>query len=72
LTGVHPFDIEGVSTDEEIKERIIEDPRPPLTPDLVGHLSESAIDLILKLMETDPKKRLTAYLMLQVRTKEPH
>jgi serine/threonine protein kinase len=65
LTGVHPFDVDGVSTDEDIKERIKADPRPPMTDDLVGHLSESALDLILKLMETDPKKRLTAYDMLQ-------
>jgi serine/threonine protein kinase len=65
LTGVHPFDVEGVSTDEDIKARIKADPLPPLTDDLVGHLSESAIDLISKLMEKDPKKRLTAYDMLQ-------
>jgi serine/threonine protein kinase len=65
LTGVHPFDVDGVSTDEDIKARIKADPRPPLTDDLVGHLSESAIDLITKLMEKDPKKRLTAYSMLQ-------
>jgi serine/threonine protein kinase len=65
LTGVHPFDVQGVSTDEDIKARIKADPRPPLNEDLVGHLSESAIDLIKKLMEKDPKKRLTAYDMLQ-------
>jgi serine/threonine protein kinase len=65
LTGVHPFDVEGISTDEEIKARIIADPRPPLTLDLVGHLSESALDLILQLMEKNPKKRLTAYEMMQ-------
>jgi serine/threonine protein kinase/CRP-like cAMP-binding protein len=65
LTGVHPFDVEGISTDEDIKARIKADPRPPLTDDLVGHLSESAIDLILKLMEKDPTKRLSAYDMLQ-------
>ena len=65
LTGVHPFDVEGVSTDEEIEERIRKNPRPPLDPKYVGHLSESAIDLIKKLMQKNPKKRITAYDMLQ-------
>jgi serine/threonine protein kinase len=65
LSGVHPFDVKGISTDEEIEQQIMADPRPPLDPYLVGHLSESAIDLIRKLMEPDPKKRLTAYEMLQ-------
>lgn len=40
-------------------------PYPPLDEAIVGHLSDSAVDLILKLMEVDPKKRLTAYEMLQ-------
>ena len=30
----------------------------------VGHLSDSAIDLIKKLMEPNPKQRLTAYELL--------
>ena len=64
LTGVHPFDVQGVSTDSEIEKRIKQDPRPPMDESLVGHLSESAKDLICKLMEKDPKKRLTAYQML--------
>jgi CRP-like cAMP-binding protein len=65
LTGVHPFDVKGVLTDKEIEEAIKRNPCPPLDLELVGHLSDSAIDLILKLMETDPDKRLTAYQMLQ-------
>jgi len=65
LTGVHPFDVKGVSTDAEIEERIRRDPRPPLDEELVGHLSKSAIDLILRLMEKQPSKRLTAYEMVQ-------
>lgn len=64
LTGVHPFDPQGCFTDEEIEEQIIRDPNPPLSDDLVGHLSESAVDLIKKLMEPDPMKRITAYQML--------
>ena len=65
LTGVHPFDVQGVSTDKEIEERILRDPRPPLNDSLVGHLSDSAIDLIVRLMEPEASKRLTAYDMLQ-------
>lgn len=65
LTGVHPFDVQGNSTDEEIERRIMEDPSPPMDSHLVGHLSESAKDLIRKLMEPDPAKRLLAYDMLQ-------
>ena len=65
LTGVHPFDRHGTLTDEEIEAQIRKDPRPPLDKELVGHLSQSAIDLILKLMEADPSKRLTAYEMMQ-------
>lgn len=65
LTGVHPFDIKGVSSDVEIEQAIRADPRPPLDLDIVGHLSDSGVDLILKLMERDPLKRMTAYEMLQ-------
>jgi len=65
LTGCHPFDPKGVSTDKEIEEAIKRDPRPPLDLELVGHLSESAVDLIVKLMEKDPTKRISAYEMLQ-------
>lgn len=64
LTGVHPFDPKGVSTDEEIEKRITKNPNPPMDDEYVGHLSESAIDLIQKLMAKDSNERLTAYDML--------
>jgi len=64
LTGAHPFDLSGVSTDAEIEERIKTNPRPPITPELTGHLSPSAVDLIQGLMEPDRDKRLTAREML--------
>ena len=54
----------GVSTDAEIEERIKTDPRPPITPEFTGHLSPSAVDLIKRLMEPDPERRLTAREML--------
>jgi serine/threonine protein kinase len=66
LTGVHPFDVMGISSDAEIEERICKSPEsPPMDPEYTSHLSESAKDLIRRLMEKDPAKRLTAYEMLQ-------
>jgi len=67
LTGAHPFDLEGEATDEEI-ERRIQDPRyriPIDSPNVTGHLSRSAKDLLRKLMHRDPEQRLTALQMLQ-------
>jgi serine/threonine protein kinase len=66
LTGRHPFDLSG-NTPEEETEMLIKEYQgtPPLDPEVVGHLSHSAIDLICKLLQKDPKKRLTAYEMLQ-------
>jgi serine/threonine protein kinase len=65
LTGVHPFDVNADSTDDQIEARIRKNPTPPIRPELTGHLSESAIDLIQKLMEKDPTKRMTARQMLK-------
>lgn len=67
LTGCHPYDVSGESTDEEIEDRIkcSQYQIPINDPDIAGHLSKSAKDLITKLMNRDPKKRLTAYQMLQ-------
>eukprot|EP00934_Nitzschia_sp_Nitz4_P007088 Nitzschia sp. Nitz4//scaffold23_size168460//94488//97284//NITZ4_002225-RA/size168460-snap-gene-0.162-mRNA-1//-1//CDS//3329543653//7078//frame0 len=64
LTGVHPFDLQCDRNDEQVAEAIKKDPRAPLDPTYVGHLSESAIELIALLMEPDPEKRLNAYQML--------
>lgn len=64
LTGVHPFDVKGLSTDDEIEERIKTMPSPPLDAEYTSHLSESAIDLIKRLMDKNPKTRLTAYEMI--------
>ncbi|KAL9187727.1 hypothetical protein ACHAXT_006105 [Thalassiosira profunda] len=67
LTGVHPFDINGRATDEEIERdvRNVDAPLPlgPKHP-FTRHLSPSAIDLIRKLMERNPKERLSAFEML--------
>ncbi len=67
LTGVHPFDIKGNATDEEIERDIRNKDLPlPLGPKhpFTRHLSPSARDLIKRLMNRDPKNRLSAYEML--------
>jgi serine/threonine protein kinase len=67
LTGVHPFDETGRATDEEIEAEICNVNRPlPLGPDhpYTRHLSPSARDLIRRLMERNPKERLSAFEML--------
>jgi serine/threonine protein kinase len=64
LTGVHPFDVSGTASDDEIEELIQIDPTPPFNGEYTDHLSPSAIDLIKRLMEADPTKRITAYEMI--------
>ena len=65
LVGRHPFDLDCDATDEEIGRRIEEQRQPPLKDcPHAGNLSPSAHDLISKLMEPDPKKRMTAHDML--------
>eukprot|EP00540_Astrosyne_radiata_P009950 CAMPEP_0116868594 /NCGR_PEP_ID=MMETSP0418-20121206/27283_1 /TAXON_ID=1158023 /ORGANISM="Astrosyne radiata, Strain 13vi08-1A" /LENGTH=694 /DNA_ID=CAMNT_0004504581 /DNA_START=140 /DNA_END=2224 /DNA_ORIENTATION=- len=65
LTGVHPFDLSGTSSDEEIEERIVENPHPLFGQGLTDHLSASAVDVIERLMDPDPNERITAYQLLQ-------
>lgn len=67
LTGVHPFDETGRATDEEIEADICNVNLPlPLGPDhpYTRHLSPSARDLIRRLMERNPKERISAFEML--------
>jgi serine/threonine protein kinase len=67
LTGAHPYDLEGDAEDEVIEERIMDlkYKLPLQDPEVTGHLSESAKDLIGKLMHSDPNQRLTAMEMLE-------
>lgn len=66
LTGRHPYDLTGKATDEEIEALVVSRKPPPLRGSpITKHLSPSAVDLIEKLLATDPKKRITALQMLE-------
>mmetsp|Transcript_15849 Transcript_15849/g.23258 ORF Transcript_15849/g.23258 Transcript_15849/m.23258 type:complete len:574 (+) Transcript_15849:525-2246(+) len=66
LVGVHPFDTTGQATDDELEETIKSKKAPPLVNHpYTSHLSDSAIELIQKLLCTDPEKRITADEMLR-------
>mmetsp|Transcript_18186 Transcript_18186/g.51792 ORF Transcript_18186/g.51792 Transcript_18186/m.51792 type:complete len:845 (-) Transcript_18186:187-2721(-) len=66
LTGVHPYDLNGQASDDEVRAAINSGRPPPLrNSPITAHLSESAIDLIEKLMCRNPKKRLNAFGLLQ-------
>ena len=66
LTGVHPFDVRGDASDDEIKELIMSGKSPPLDKSpLTAHLSRDAIELIKKLLVKDPRKRISAQDLLE-------
>lgn len=70
LTCVHPFDVDGICTNEEIATNVInykdDSSQIPLhNSNLTKHLSESAIDLIEQLLSCDYTNRLTAKEMLE-------
>mmetsp|Transcript_12786 Transcript_12786/g.27650 ORF Transcript_12786/g.27650 Transcript_12786/m.27650 type:complete len:823 (-) Transcript_12786:77-2545(-) len=65
LCGVHPFDLSGDASDLVVERRIRKGDFPLRGSRITKHLSESAIELIEKLMERNPRKRLTASEMLQ-------
>jgi CRP-like cAMP-binding protein len=66
LTGMHPFDLSGESTEKEMNDRVRKKQAPPLRKSAItAHLSPSAIDLIERLIQWNPKKRMTAHEMLE-------
>uniref|UniRef100_A0A7S3L0D0 cGMP-dependent protein kinase n=1 Tax=Amphora coffeiformis TaxID=265554 RepID=A0A7S3L0D0_9STRA len=68
LNGVHPFEVKGgAATDEELEKRIRTNMYPPpiRNSPVTQHLSESAKELLARLMERDPTKRITAEEMLE-------
>lgn len=66
LTGIHPFDLTGDSSDAELKQKILQGRMPPLRESaLTAHLSDDAINVIEKLLTYNPRKRLTAHELLE-------
>jgi serine/threonine protein kinase len=66
LTGVHPFDLHGNASEAEIAYHITSRQKPPLkNSPITAHLSPDAIDVIEKLIDWNPSKRLTAYQLLE-------
>ena len=77
LTGSHPFDKEADKTDEEVQELLmkvgsaykdggnLELLNDVVFDERVSDLSDSSIDLMKKLMHSDPKKRLTSEKFLR-------
>lgn len=66
LTGLHPFDLTGKATDEEITLRLNKREAPPLRDSpITAHLSESSIDLMERLIAWKPLDRITALQMLE-------
>lgn len=65
LVGLHPFVLTGKLSDEELEARITSGKPPPIRDSpMTSHLSESAIELLERLIESDPTKRMTAQEML--------
>jgi CRP-like cAMP-binding protein len=66
LTGVHPFDLYGNATDDEIEHEIRSGHRPPTRKSpLTAHLSPHAVKLLERLLEWDPKRRMSALDLLE-------
>ena len=66
LTGLHPFDLNGNATDDQIERLIKQRQAPPLqNSPITAHMSDSAIDVIEKCIKWDPKERITAMELLE-------
>jgi len=67
LVGSHPFALKDAASDEEFERRIRTNANPPpiRNSSLTAHVSDSAKDLLERLMERDPVKRMKADEMLQ-------
>jgi serine/threonine protein kinase len=66
LTGVHPFDLYGNASDDEIESQILSRHTPPLrNSPMTAHLSNDAIEVIEKLINWDPDQRTAALELLQ-------
>lgn len=62
VTGTHPFDLDGLSTDDEVAENIqlAKDGKFNVFDGRTEGLSDSCIGLIKALLQPDPQKRMTS------------
>mmetsp|Transcript_13551 Transcript_13551/g.19998 ORF Transcript_13551/g.19998 Transcript_13551/m.19998 type:complete len:784 (-) Transcript_13551:263-2614(-) len=65
LVGLHPFALKDSISDDELERRICTNSPPIRDSNFTEHLSDSAKDLLERLMERDPAKRMKADEMLQ-------
>lgn len=67
LTGIHPFDLNGNASDEEVADLVVSGKQPPplRNSPITVHLSESAIQLMEMLLTRDPDRRITALELLE-------
>ncbi|CAM9492819.1 unnamed protein product [Chrysoparadoxa australica] len=63
LTGAHPFDLDGQTSEVQLMENVVGQ-QVPLDSTYAEQLSPSAKDLIGKLCDRDPTRRLTAQEMI--------
>ncbi|CAN0417359.1 unnamed protein product [Pylaiella littoralis] len=63
LSGFHPFDLEGGAVDADVRRKILARDLKFDSSHWVG--KEGAVDLINKLLDADPKRRLTAEEVLK-------
>jgi len=65
LTGLHPFDLNGKNTDEDIERALKLKQSPPMrNSPITAHLSPSALDVIEKCIVWDPDKRISGLELL--------
>lgn len=66
LIGLHPFDLYGDATDDELDEIVKSGKGPPLRQSRhTSHLSSHALNLLERLFERDPERRMTALQLLE-------
>lgn len=67
LVGVHPFDANGETSDEEMEDRILSGVKPVLnhSSPLTKHLSKDALEVLDGLIEWNPSDRLSADKLLE-------
>lgn len=66
--GCHPYDISGEAADTKIASLVTSKKIAPTLEkesELTAHLSDAAVDLLRKLLNPNPKKRITAAEMLR-------